>query len=246
MKLGVNIDHVATLRQARYRTKRKVHSWAEPNLLEAARAVERAGAHGITMHLREDRRHIQDDDIWIIQRKCSLPLNLEMAANPKILKIALQLRPAEICMVPERREEVTTEGGLDVVKNWRRLEKYIHTLRKNRIVTSLFIAPVASQVRAASAIGAEYVELHTGAYAEACHHSGRQQEWSRLNQAAQLAASLGLKVNAGHGIRSTNIQPILRLPFLETLNIGHSIVSRAVIVGLEKAVREMLQKMRNK
>ena len=243
MKLGVNIDHVATLRQVRYRTGDKVQPWAEPDLLEAARAVERAGAHGITVHLREDRRHIQEQDVWKLQKHCNLPLNLEMAANPEILKIALQICPAEVCIVPENRKEVTTEGGLDVIKNKRRLKKSIRALQKKKIVVSLFIAPVESQIRAAFEVGAEYVELHTGAYAEACYRSKDRKEWVRLKEAAQWANSLGLRVNAGHGIRYTNVQLILRLPFIETLNVGHSIVSRAITIRLEKAVREMLQKM---
>ncbi len=243
IKLGVNIDHIATIRQARYRTVRTVSSWAEPNLVEAARLVEKAGAHGITVHLREDRRHIQDSDLWTIRRACSLPINLEMSSNPEILKIALRLRPHEVCLVPERRQEVTTEGELDVKRGGKRLLACIESLRKRGMIVSLFIAPDPLQIRASAQTGAEFIELHTGAFAEARTVVQRQTELKRLRQAIELAVSLGLQVNAGHGIRYTNIHHILKLPHLETLNIGHSIVSRAVIVGLEQAVKEMLQKM---
>jgi pyridoxine 5-phosphate synthase len=246
MKLGVNIDHVATLRQARYRTQRRVEVWAEPHLLDAARAVERAGAHGITLHLREDRRHIQDDDVWLMKRHCRLPLNLEMAANLEILGIVLRVRPKEVCIVPERRQEVTTEGGLDVLRGGKRLQRCITALQKKDVLVSLFIAPDERQIRAASKSGAEFIELHTGSYADAHAQPRRKKEISRLLQGAALAVSLGLRINAGHGLRCANLKPILRIPGLETLNIGHSIVSRSIMIGLEAAVREMLQTMRRK
>lgn len=217
--------------------------WAEPCLLEAARAVQRAGAHGITIHLREDRRHIQDDDVWAVRRKVRLPLNLEMSVNPGILRIALSVAPSEACVVPERRQEVTTEGGLDVVGGGRRLQTTIDALREKKIVVSLFIAPDPRQIRAAAATGAEFIELHTGAFAEARAGVKQRAELSRLKQAVDLAVSLGLRVNAGHGIRYTNVELICGIPHLETLNIGHSIVSRAITVGMEQAVREMLRGM---
>ncbi len=243
MKLGVNIDHVATLRQARYRGYRTVTSRAEPGILDAVRSVEKAGAHGITFHLREDRRHIQDADVWIIKQNCRLPLNFEMSMNPEILKIALKLQPHEVCLVPERRQEVTTEGGLDVTRGGKRLQKTIQALQKQNVIVSLFIAPDPKHIRAAAALGAEFIELHTGAFAEAHTPTQQKKQLTRLKEGAQLAVDLGLRVNAGHGIRYTNVKFVLEIPFLETLNIGHSIVSRAVTVGLEQAVREMLQKM---
>lgn len=244
LKLGVNIDHVATLRQARYRDFREVKSSAEPRILDAVRAVEKAGADSITIHLREDRRHIQDSDVRLVHEKSRLPLNLEMANTPEIVKIALQICPEEVCLVPERRAEVTTEGGLDVVKGSAGLCRSIEKLVKRGIVVSLFVAPDARQIRAAARSGAQFIELHTGAYADARDAKQRQHELKRLKESAELAQSSGLRINAGHGIRYTNIAPILKIPHLECLNIGHSIVSRAISVGLEKAVREMLKKMR--
>ncbi len=241
MKLGVNIDHVATLRQARYLSYRTLIPHAEPNLLEAARIVQKAGAHGITVHLREDRRHIQDADVWAIKRANLLPLNLEMSNNQEILKIALRVKPDEVCLVPERRQEITTEGGLNVVRGGKRLQKTVDRLRKKKIVVSLFVVPDPIQIRAAAASGAEFIELHTGAYAEAQKPAQHKKEWMRLKDGAELAVSLGLRINAGHGIRYTNIEPILKIPHLETLNIGHSIVSHAIAVGLEQAIREMLK-----
>ena len=246
MKLGVNIDHVATLRQARYLSYRTLIPHAEPNLLEAARIVQKAGAHGITIHLREDRRHIQDADVWAIKRANLLPLNLEMSNNPEILKIALRVKPDEVCIVPERRQEITTEGGLDVIRGGKQLRKTVDILRNREIMVSLFIIPDSAQIRAAAASGAEFIELHTGAYAEARKPAQRIMEWMRLKDGAELAVSLGLRINAGHGIRYTNIAPILKIPHLETLNIGHSIVSRAIAVGLERAIHEMLECMRRK
>jgi pyridoxine 5-phosphate synthase len=240
----VNIDHVATLRQARYKTQFKVSKWAEPSLIEAVRAVERAGAHGLTFHLREDRRHIQDADVWLIKKTAHLPLNLEMAANPEILKIALKLKPHEVCVVPERRQEVTTEGGLNVTGGGRPLQKVIDSLRDHGIVVSLFIAPDLAQIQAAARSGAEYIELHTGRFAESHSAVGQRRELQRLKRGAELANALGLKINAGHGIKYTNVKQVLKIPYLDVLNIGHSIVSRSISVGLESAVREMLKLMR--
>ena len=228
IRLGVNIDHVATLRQAR-RTD-------YPSLLEAAALCEKAGAHGITIHLREDRRHIQDADVYALRETLSTRMNLEMANNPDIVRIALEVKPEEVCMVPERRQELTTEGGLDVVGQRDALVPVVEALSEAGIAVSLFIDPDAQQVEAASAIGAPTIELHTGAYAE---HTGteRKKELARLTDAAQRAHALGLVVNAGHGLTLDNVDPILAIPHLNTLNIGHSIVCRALFVGIEQATR---------
>ena len=231
LRLGVNIDHVATLRQAR----RTVY----PSLVEAAALCEKAGAHGITVHLREDRRHIQDADVYALRKSLKTRMNLEMANNPDIVAVALDIRPDEVCLVPERREELTTEGGLDVAGQIRELAPVVATLRQAGISVSMFIDPDLSQVEASAEIGAPYIELHTGAYAER-EHSERQPELDRLIAAAQRAHEIGLKVNAGHGLSLDNIGPILNLPHLDTLNIGHSIVCRALFLGLERAVSEML------
>ncbi|HHU13605.1 MAG: pyridoxine 5'-phosphate synthase [Kiritimatiellae bacterium] len=237
IRLGVNIDHVATLRQAR-RTD-------YPSLLEAAALCEKAGAHGITIHLREDRRHIQDADVYALRETLSTRMNLEMANNPDIVRIALEVKPEEVCMVPERRQELTTEGGLDVVGQRDALVPVVEALSEAGIAVSLFIDPDAQQVEAASAIGAPTIELHTGAYAE---HTGteRKKELARLTDAAQRAHALGLVVNAGHGLTLDNVDPILAIPHLNTLNIGHSIVCRALFVGIEQATREMLEKLQQR
>lgn len=237
IRLGVNIDHVATLRQAR-RTD-------YPSLLEAAALCEKAGAHGITIHLREDRRHIQDADVYALRETLSTRMNLEMANNPDIVRIALEVKPEEVCMVPERRQELTTEGGLDVVGQRDALAPVVEALSEAGIAVSLFIDPDAQQVEAASAIGAPTIELHTGAYAE---HTGteRKKELARLTDAAQRAHALGLVVNAGHGLTLDNVDPVLAIPHLNTLNIGHSIVCRALFVGIEQATREMLEKLQQR
>lgn len=246
MKLGVNIDHVATLREARYRTQCNVVGWAEPSVLDAAKVVEESGAHGITIHLREDRRHIQDSDVYAIRKQCDLPLNLEMAASREILSIALKVVPAEVCLVPERRQEVTTEGGLDVLKARRRISDFVKALQRKKIVVSLFIAPDLRQIRAAAESGAEFIELHTGPYAEARTMASQRVQIKRLKEGLALARSLGLRVNAGHGLRTSNLAPILELSDVETLNIGHSIVSRALAVGLESSIKEMLAAINSK
>ena len=237
IRLGVNIDHVATLRQAR-RTD-------YPSLLEAAALCEKAGAHGITIHLREDRRHIQDADVYALRETLSTRMNLEMANNPDIVRIALEVKPEEVCMVPERRQELTTEGGLDVVGQRDALVPVVEALSEAGIAVSLFIDPDAQQVEAASAIGAPTIELHTGAYAE---HTGteRKKELARLTDAAQRAHALGLVVNAGHGLTLDNVDPILAIPHLTTLTIGHSIVCRALFVGIEQATREMLEQLQQR
>ncbi len=235
LRLGVNIDHVATLRQAR----RTVY----PSLVEAAALCEKAGAHGITIHLREDRRHIQDADVYALRQSLKTRMNLEMANNPDIVAVALDIKPDEVCMVPERREELTTEGGLDVAGQRDELAPVVASLRKAGISVSMFIDPELRQVEASGAIGAPYIELHTGAYAEQTR-SARELELGRLIAAARRAHELGIKVNAGHGLSLDNVGPILKIPHLDTLNIGHSIVCHALFVGLEQAVREMLEKMR--
>lgn len=228
--LGVNIDHVATLRQAR--------RGSAPSVLQAAFEAVKGGADGITIHLREDRRHIQDYDLAAIRKRIKVPLNLEMAFVPEMIKIALKYRPQKICIVPERRRELTTEGGLDVIKKEKALARVLPRFSAAGIEVSLFIAPNPRQIRAAARVGAPVIEIHTGAYA---HASGRerQRELIRIKQGAQLAASLGVKVNAGHGLNLDNVLPLARLPELEEFNIGHSIVGRAVFIGLAQAVREM-------
>ncbi|MBM3858344.1 MAG: pyridoxine 5'-phosphate synthase [Verrucomicrobia bacterium] len=238
LQLGVNIDHVATLRQARYKAGHEGMT-PEPDPVAAAAEVEAAGAHGITVHLREDRRHIQDADVQTLRKTIRTRMNLEMADVPEIVAIAEALKPDEVCIVPERRAEVTTEGGLNVAG--KSLPRTIARLRKAGIVVSLFIAPDLKQVRASAAAGAQFIELHTGAYANARNKS---LELKRLVAAAELAHELGLRVNAGHGLTYQNVSGIFPVPHLETLNIGHSIVSRAVFVGLRQALTEMLAAMK--
>jgi pyridoxine 5-phosphate synthase len=235
LKLGVNIDHVATIRQAR--------GTDYPDLLEAAHCCEAAGADGVTIHLREDRRHIQDADVWRLRRECRLPINLEMANAPSIIRIALAVKPAEVCLVPERRQELTTEGGLDVLGQFASMRRTVARLREAGIVVSIFIEPSERQLAAAAQLGAPVVELHTGAYANE-RGQRQQRELRRLERAADFAHGLGLQVNAGHGINTDNIGGILRLPWLDTLNIGHSIVARGIFCGLTKAIREMRAAMR--
>lgn len=235
--LGVNIDHVATLRQARYR-ETPDNPNAEPDPVAAALVAEKAGAVGITAHLREDRRHIQDRDIFLLREKITTKLNLEMGVSEDIVAIALRIRPEDVCLVPEHRREVTTEGGLDCVTHDKILRSVIGHLQGVGSRVSLFIDAEEAQIRAAAALGAEFVELHTGSYANKFGVE-RDSELEKLKRGAALALSLGLRVNAGHGLNYGNTTPILSLPGLEELNIGHSIISRAVSVGLENAVREM-------
>lgn len=236
--LGVNIDHVATLRQARYRENPSSLN-AEPDPVEAALVAERAGAVGITAHLREDRRHIQDSDIFALRKKVRTKLNLEMGIAEEIVEVALEVRPQDVCLVPENRREVTTEGGLDCIGQFERLRSVVPRLRSAGARVSLFIDPEENQIRAAADLGAEFVELHTGAYAEA-RGDAREEELRALMSGAEFALRLGLRVNAGHGLNYQNTSAVLVLAGLEELNIGHSIVSRAVTVGLEQAVREMV------
>lgn len=242
LKLGVNIDHVATIREARYRGR----GFGEPDPVAAARLCEEAGAHGITAHLREDRRHIQDRDVEALRRELRTRLNLEMANTPEMVDIALRLRPHSVCLVPEKRQELTTEGGLDVAGSEEAIGETARRLGEAGVVVSLFVDPEPRQIEAAARTGAPFVELHTGAFAEAYGDpAGREAELNRLVAASRLAHERGLRVNAGHGLNYQNLPALLAVvPFLEELNIGHSIVSRAVAVGLPAAVREMLALMR--
>jgi pyridoxine 5-phosphate synthase len=242
LKLGVNIDHVATLRQARYATTPESKN-VEPDLIAAAAICERAGAKGIVAHLREDRRHMQDHDIERLRENIMTKLNLEMGNTPEIVDVALRILPDEVCLVPEKREEVTTEGGLDVIGLRKDLEPTIKRLQTAGIRVSLFIDPTLEQVDAAGELGAEMVELHTGKLANAFAEKIEREELENLQAAAKAASELKLQVNAGHGINYTNIQLINKIPHLTELNIGHSIISRALFVGLQNAVREMLWAM---
>ncbi|MGD9787671.1 MAG: pyridoxine 5'-phosphate synthase [Sulfuricellaceae bacterium] len=230
IKLGVNIDHVATLRQAR--------GTSYPSPVEAALLAEKYGADSITLHLREDRRHILDEDVRLLRPALQTRMNLEMAATAEMIDIALDVQPQDVCLVPERREERTTEGGLDVEGNFDTIRHACSELGQAGIRVSLFIAPDSAQLDAAKEAGAPVVELHTGHYADA---SGKEQaeELERIRAAAQYGASLGLRVNAGHGLHYQNVQPIAAIPELYELNIGHAIIAQAVFVGLERAVREM-------
>jgi len=239
LKLGVNIDHVATLREARYRGL----GHGEPDPVPAAIICEAAGAHGITAHLREDRRHIQDRDIWKLREVVKTRLNLEMANAPEIADIALKLKPDIVCIVPERRLEVTTEGGLDVVAAEKSLAETRKKMNAAGIEVSLFIAPDEKQIAASARVGAQFIELHTGKFSEEFNKS--ETELHRLIAGAKQAHALGLKVNAGHGLNYANLPALFRVPHLVELNIGHSIVSRAVFAGLETAVKEMLAVMKN-
>ncbi len=241
MHLGVNIDHVATLRQARYAGNIDAHN-AEPDVLAAAAICERAGAHGITIHLRADRRHIQDADVFCLRAQLATKMNLEMGNTPEILEIALRVKPDEVCLVPENRKEVTTEGGLDVAGQFGALKSTVARLRGEAIRVSMFIEPAREQIEASHKLGAEMVELHTGAFANATGDAQRA-ELARIHEASVFAHSLGVQVNAGHGINYTNIAFIRTVPYLVELNIGHSIISRAVFTGLDGAVREMLAAM---
>lgn len=235
MRLGVNIDHIATVRQAR--------RGATPDPVEAARVCERAGATSIVCHLREDRRHIQDRDVERLREAVTTHLNLEMSIAPSIVRAALRIRPDEVTLVPERRQELTTEGGLDARKLSRQLRPLIRQFQAQGIRVSLFIDPVDAQVRAAHAAGARIVELHTGRFAEAATATARRRELEALITAARLGRSLGLRVAAGHGLDYDNVRPVARIPEIEELNIGFSIISRALSVGLERAVREMLKRL---
>ncbi|AFY72636.1 pyridoxine 5''-phosphate synthase [Synechococcus sp. PCC 7502] len=229
--LGVNIDHVATIRQAR--------RGIEPDPVAAAVIAELAGADGITVHLREDRRHIQDRDVRILRQTIRTHLNLEMAATPEMVEIALDIKPDYVTLVPEKREEITTEGGLDVIGLGDRLTKIVVELQNAQIPVSLFVDADPSQIKASSQTGAKFVELHTGTYANAKTEDTLKHELDFLSLGCELALELGLRVNAGHGLTYWNTKAIAQLRGMEELNIGHSIISRAVLVGLDQAVREM-------
>ena len=236
MKLGVNIDHVATLRQAR--------GTSYPDPLDAAIICARAGADNITAHLREDRRHIQDEDIYRIKNLQSLPLNLEMANSKSIVQIVLDVLPSEVCIVPEKREELTTEGGLNVIKDFNSLQETTLLLVSKKIHVSLFIEPNSDSIIASKDIGVNAIELHTGTYCDA-DEKDKPYELEKLIEAAELANNLGLTVNAGHGINIDNINGILCIPHIKTLNIGHSIISRSIFIGIEKAVKEIYDALNN-
>jgi pyridoxine 5-phosphate synthase len=242
LRLGVNVDHVATLRQARYATMPDSKN-AEPDLIAAASLCERAGASGITAHLRADRRHMQDRDLERLRANVMTKLNLEMGNTSEIVDFALRLQPDDVCLVPEKREEITTEGGLDLVRHERELRPTMQRLQAAGVRVSMFIDPAPQQVEMAAKLRAEMVELHTGALANAFTEKIEREELGRLRDAALRASKCGLQVNAGHGINYRNIALIHQIPNLAELNIGHSIVSRAVVVGLEAAVREMLELM---
>jgi pyridoxine 5-phosphate synthase len=235
IELGVNIDHVATLRQVRGTTY--------PDPVEAALEAERAGADAITLHLREDRRHIQDRDVEILRATLTSRMNLEMAATDEMVAIARRLRPHDCCLVPERREEITTEAGLDVVR-WRdRLTRCCAELSEAGVRVSLFVDPDARQIDAAAATGAPVIEIHTGRYAETLDERERLEALARVADAVRHGRALGLKVNAGHGLHYQNVQPVAALADVSELNIGHAIVARAVFTGMAEAVREMKRLM---
>ena len=237
MLLGVNIDHIATLRNAR--------GGSEPNLLRAALICLKCDVNGITTHLREDRRHIKDEDLAELKKIENLRINLEMAATEQMREIALRIKPDAACIVPEKRAELTTEGGLDVFHQIEKIADLTKALSENGTIVSLFIDPDEEQVRAAAEAKAQYIELHTGSYANAFGTISEEDEILRLKNAAKLASSLGLNVNAGHGLDYQNVVRMHEIPELEELNIGHSIISRAVFTGLEAAVKEMKNLVEN-
>ena len=231
MLLGVNIDHVATLRNAR--------GGKEPSVIRAAEVCEDNGATSITTHLREDRRHIKDKDVRTLIKKLKTNLNLEMAVTEEMGEIALEIKPHSVCLVPEKREEITTEGGLDVAGQLDKITEFVKKLKDAGIIVSLFIDPSEEQVKAAAQTGAQFIEMHTGQYSEAFGTDREDDEFLKLKKSAALAQTLGLKVNAGHGLNYENVRRMHEIPGLYELNIGHSIISRAVFTGLASAVREM-------
>lgn len=231
IKLGVNIDHVATIRQAR--------GTRYPSVVQAALRAEQSGADSITLHLREDRRHIQDADVLTLKNTLQTRMNLEMAVTDEMVNFALQVKPQDVCLVPERREELTTEGGLDVVRYYDKVKSTSERLGAAGIRVSLFIDPEQAQLDAAKKMGAPVVELHTGAFADAPNDVEQQRELVRIQQAVAYGVKLGLAVNAGHGLHYHNVQHIARIPGVEELNIGHAIVAHALFVGWDNAVREM-------
>jgi len=232
-KLGLNVDHVATVRQAR--------GGVEPDPVTAAALGELAGAEGITIHLREDRRHIQDRDLEILRRTVKTRINLEMAATQEMVRIALKTRPEQVTLVPEKRQELTTEGGLDVILNQKSISDAVKRLKDGGIVVSLFVDPHQEQIKAANKSGADYIEIHTGAYAEAKDWIGQERELETIDTAIKLARKVGMGVNAGHGLNYVNIKALAAIGGIEEYNIGHSIMARAILVGLDRAVRDMVE-----
>lgn len=232
-KLGLNVDHIATVRQAR--------GGVEPDPVTAAAMGELAGAEGITIHLREDRRHIQDRDLEILRRTVKTKLNLEMAATQEMVRIALRVKPEQVTLVPEKRQELTTEGGLDVILNQKLISDAVKRLRDDGIVVSLFMDPNQEQIKAANKTGTDYIEIHTGSYAEAITWKDQEQELEKIDTAIKLARKVGMGVNAGHGLNYVNIKPLAALGGIEEYNIGHSIMARAMFVGIDRAVRDMVE-----
>ena len=231
-KLGLNVDHIATVRQAR--------GGIEPDPVTAAALGELAGAEGITIHLREDRRHIQDRDLEILRRMVKTKLNLEMAATQEMVRIALKTRPEQVTLVPEKRQELTTEGGLDVILNLKSITDAVKRLKDGGIVVSLFVDPNQEQIKAANKSGADYIEIHTGTYAEATTWPDQERELETIDIAIKLASKVGMGVNAGHGLNYVNIKALAALGGIEEYNIGHSIIARAMLVGLDRAVKDMV------
>ena len=233
IKLCVNVDHIATLRQAR--------GGVEPDPIEGAKICEEAGAHGITVHLREDRRHISDQDVEILKERVKGKFNLEMALSDEIIEFALKIAPDQITLVPEKREELTTEGGLDVQKNFDRISSTIQAFKEKGIIVSLFIEPDTKTVELSKKAGADYIEIHTGTYCNADNQKNIENEIQKIYTAARLGHELGIGINAGHGLNYTNIIPVIQTPALDELNIGHSIISRSLFTGLHKAVSDMIE-----
>jgi len=231
-KLGLNVDHIATVRQAR--------GGLEPDPVTAAAIGEMAGAEGITVHLREDRRHIQDRDLELLRRTIKTKLNLEMATTQEMLRIALRIKPDQVTLVPEKRQELTTEGGLDVILHFKSVADAVKRLKESGIITSLFMDPDQEQIKSAGKTGADYIEIHTGAYAEAETWKTEQMELEKIDTAIKLARKIGMGVNAGHGLSYSNIKAVAALGGIEEYNIGHSIIARAMLVGLDRAVRDMV------
>jgi pyridoxine 5-phosphate synthase len=232
-KLGLNVDHIATVRQAR--------GGIEPDPVTAAALGELAGAEGITIHLREDRRHIQDRDLEILRRTVKTKLNLEMAATQEMVRIALKTKPEQVTLVPEKRQELTTEGGLDVILNLKSITDAVKRLRDGGICVSLFIDPNQEQIKSANKTGADAIEIHTGAYAEAITWKDQERELEAIDTAIKLARKVGLGINAGHGLNYVNIKALAAIGGIEEYNIGHSIIARAMLVGLDRAVKDMVE-----
>lgn len=234
LELGFNIDHIINIRQARFTPY--------PDIVETVRAVESAGVDAITLHLREDRRHIQDGDVYLVRKHCTTRMNLEMAATEEMTKIACEVHPEDCCVVPEKREELTTEGGLDVIGQFERIRKTTQALNVENIKVSLFIEPNIEHIRRVPDIGAPVIELHTGSYAN-YRGDDQKRELERIQRATEFASELGIQVNAGHGLDNVNTSAIAAIPQIRELNIGHYLVARAVFVGIDQAVKEMKQIM---